>query len=34
MKKCVFAGTFDPPTSGHEAVVEACLKILMKSLWL
>ena len=27
MKKCVFAGTFDPPTSGHEAVVEACLKI-------
>ena len=27
MKKCVFAGTFDPPTSGHRAVVEACLKI-------
>ena len=21
MKKCVFAGTFDPPTLGHEAVV-------------
>ncbi len=27
MKKCVFAGTFDPPTSGHKAVVENCLKI-------
>lgn len=27
MKKCVFAGTFDPPTSGHRAVVETCLKI-------
>ncbi len=27
MKKCVFAGTFDPPTSGHKAVVEKCLKI-------
>lgn len=27
MKKCVFAGTFDPPTSGHKAVVETCLKI-------
>ena len=27
MKKCVFAGTFDPPTSGHKAVVDACLKI-------
>ena len=27
MKKCVFAGTFDPPTSGHKAVAEACLKI-------
>ena len=22
MKKCVFAGTFDPPTLGHRAVVE------------
>ena len=27
MKKCVFAGTFDPPTSGHRAVVDTCLKI-------
>ncbi len=27
MKKCVFSGTFDPPTSGHKAVVERCLKI-------
>ena len=27
MKKCVFAGTFDPPTSGHKSVVDACLKI-------
>lgn len=27
MKKCVFAGTFDPPTSGHKSVVETCLKI-------
>lgn len=24
-KKCVFAGTFDPPTLGHKAVIEACL---------
>lgn len=27
MKKCVFAGTFDPPTTGHKTVVEKCLKI-------
>ena len=27
MKKCVFAGTFDPPTAGHKAVVDNCLKI-------
>ena len=27
MKKCVFAGTFDPPTTGHRAVVDTCLKI-------
>lgn len=27
MKKCVFAGTFDPPTTGHKAVVENCLRI-------
>lgn len=26
-KKCVFAGTFDPPTTGHERVIEKCLKI-------
>ena len=27
MKKCVFAGTFDPPTTGHKGIVESCLKI-------
>ena len=27
MKKCIFAGTFDPPTVGHEEVVENSLKI-------
>lgn len=27
MKKCVFSGTFDPPTTGHESVIENCLKI-------
>lgn len=27
MRKCVFAGTFDPPTSGHREVVEKCLKM-------
>ena len=27
MKKCVFAGSFDPPTSGHKQVVENCLKL-------
>ncbi len=27
MKKCVFAGTFDPPTLGHKSVVEECLKL-------
>ena len=27
MKKCVFAGTFDPPTTGHRGVVVNCLKI-------
>ena len=26
-KKCVFAGTFDPPTLGHKATVEDCLKL-------
>ncbi|MBQ8320224.1 MAG: pantetheine-phosphate adenylyltransferase [Clostridia bacterium] len=24
-RKCVFAGTFDPPTLGHKSVIEACL---------
>ena len=27
MKKCVFAGSFDPPTTGHKQVVENCLKL-------
>lgn len=27
MKKCIFAGTFDPPTVGHEEVVENSIKI-------
>jgi pantetheine-phosphate adenylyltransferase len=27
MKKCVFAGTFDPPTLGHKAAIEDCLKM-------
>lgn len=27
MKKCVFAGTFDPPTTGHRKVISDCLKI-------
>ena len=26
-KKCIFAGTFDPPTLGHQATVEDCLKV-------
>ena len=26
-RKCVFAGTFDPPTLGHKATVEDCLKL-------
>ena len=26
-RKCVFAGTFDPPTLGHKALVEACEKL-------
>ncbi len=24
IKKCVFAGTFDPPTLGHKSVVDSC----------
>ena len=27
MKKCIFAGTFDPPTLGHKALLEECLKL-------
>jgi len=27
MRKCVFAGTFDPVTKGHEAVVKTCLSL-------
>lgn len=27
MKKCVFSGTFDPPTKGHCNVIKNCLKI-------
>ena len=27
MKKCVFAGTFDPPTIGHQDIVLKCLEI-------
>lgn len=30
MKKCIFAGTFDPPTVGHEEVIENSLKIFDK----
>ncbi len=26
-RKCVFAGTFDPPTLGHKSVVEECIKL-------
>lgn len=26
-RKCVFAGSFDPPTLGHKALVEECLKL-------
>lgn len=26
-KKCVFAGTFDPPTIGHKKIVDDCLEI-------
>lgn len=27
MKKCIFAGTFDPPTLGHKALIEECLNL-------
>lgn len=26
-RKCVFAGTFDPPTVGHENIIKNCLKM-------
>ena len=26
-KKCIFAGTFDPPTLGHKALIEDCLRL-------
>ena len=26
-RKCVFAGTFDPPTLGHQAMISDCLKL-------
>lgn len=26
-KKCIFAGTFDPPTLGHKASIEDCLQL-------
>lgn len=27
MKKCVFSGTFDPPTAGHKKIIEKCLAL-------
>ncbi len=27
MKRAVFSGTFDPPTTGHTQIIETCLKI-------
>ena len=27
MKKCVFSGTFDPPTVGHQKIIETCLEL-------
>ena len=27
MKRCVFAGTFDPPTLGHKDIVLKCLEL-------
>ncbi len=26
-RKCVFAGSFDPPTLGHKALIEQCLQL-------
>lgn len=30
MKKCVFSGTFDPPTMGHKKIIEKCLALFDK----
>ncbi len=27
IKKCVFAGTFDPPTLGHKSMIETCANL-------
>lgn len=27
MRKCVFAGSFDPPTLGHKNLIESCLEM-------
>lgn len=27
MRKCVYAGSFDPPTSGHREIIDKCLKL-------
>ncbi len=27
IKKCVFAGTFDPPTLGHKSMIETCANV-------
>lgn len=27
MRKCIFAGSFDPPTMGHKKVIDDCLKM-------
>ena len=27
VKKCVFAGTFDPPTLGHKNIIETCARL-------
>lgn len=27
VKKCVFAGTFDPPTLGHKSMIETCANL-------
>ena len=27
VKKCVFAGTFDPPTLGHKNIIQTCASL-------